>query len=74
MNIKRHFPGVAMIVSTYIERPVLVDIRVSKKQARRGKRSRVKPPISPRLNIEVPEGIDTAKEIMGGTKDDRGNG
>jgi DNA helicase HerA-like ATPase len=67
-DIKRLSPGVAMIVSTYIERPVLVDIRVRKSKHGGASVPVVKPPISTKINIEVPEGIDTAKEIMGEQK------
>jgi len=67
-DIKRLSPGVAMIVSTYIERPVLVDIRVRKSKHGGASVPVVKPPISPKINIEVPEGIDTAKEIIGEQK------
>jgi DNA helicase HerA-like ATPase len=67
-DIKRLSPGVAMIVSTYIERPVLVDIRVRKSKHGGASVPVVKPPISTKINIEVPEGIDTAKEIFGEQK------
>jgi len=67
-DIKRLSPGVAMIVSTYIERPVLVDIRVRKSKHGGASVPVVKPPISTKINIEVPEGIDTAKEIIGEQK------
>src|SRR4030066_2483384 len=67
-DIKRLSPGVAMIVSTYIERPVLVDIRVRKRKHGGASVPVVKPPISTKINIEVPEGIDTAKEIIGEQK------
>jgi len=67
-DIKRLSPGVAMIVSTYIERPVLVDIRVRKSKHGGASVPVVKPPISTKINIEVPEGLDTAKEIMGEQK------
>lgn len=73
-DIKRLSPGVAMIVSTYIERPVLVDIRVRKSKHGGASVPVVKPPISPKINIEVPEGIDTAKEIMGEQKTIEGRG
>ncbi|TAN46545.1 MAG: ATPase, partial [Candidatus Methanoperedens sp.] len=61
-------PGVAMIVSTYIERPVLVDIRVRKSKHGGASVPVVKPPISTKINIEVPEGMDIAKEIIGEQK------
>jgi hypothetical protein len=73
-DIKRLSPGVAMIVSTYIERPVLVDIRVRKSKHGGASVPVVKPPISPKINIEVPEGIDTAKEIIGEQKTIEGMG
>jgi DNA helicase HerA-like ATPase len=67
-DIKRLSPGVAMIVSTYIERHVLVDIRVRKSKHGGASVPVVKPPISTKINIEVPEGIDAAKEIIGEQK------
>jgi hypothetical protein len=73
-DIKRLSPGVAMIVSTYIERPVLVDIRVRKSKHGGASVPVVKPPISPKINIEVPEGIETAKEIIGEQKTIEGMG
>jgi hypothetical protein len=57
-----------MIVSTYIERPVLVDIRVRKSKHGGASVPVVKPPISPKINIEVPSGIETAREIIGEQK------
>ncbi len=67
-DIKRLSPGVAMIVSTYIERPVLVDIRVRKSKHGGASVPVVKPPIPGKINIEVPASMDTAKEIIGEQK------
>lgn len=64
-DIKRLSPGVALIVSTYIERPILVDIRVRRSKHGGASVPVVKPPISPKINIEVPASMETAKEIIG---------
>jgi len=67
-DIKRLSPGVALVVSTYIERPILVDIRVRRSKHGGASVPVVKPPISPKINIEFPAGMDTAKEIIGEQK------
>ena len=67
-DIKRLSPGVALIVSTYIERPVLVDIRVRKSKHGGASVPVVKPPIPGKVNIEIPASIETAKEIIGEQK------
>lgn len=81
-DIKRLSPGVAMIVSTYIERPILVDIRTKKSKHGGASVPIVKPPISgnqaiadaARTIIESPKTIIDKARTMMGTNDDHNGG
>lgn len=54
-DIKRLSPGVAMIVSTYIERPILVDIRTRKSRHGGGSIQIVKTPVIEKKKEDLPQ-------------------
>ena len=66
-DIKSLSPGVAMIVSTYIERPILVDIRTRKSKHGGASVPVVKDPLdqTPGIKVVPPENQDISNQIIG---------